>query len=432
MICLSLGNRIHGWAYHPSTVADMKTGGGEPFYKLCKRSDFFKRNKITGRTESGLALIFFPSWYCWEGFVDEYGQSVHDEPTEQQAKFIKSRLGSKAWIKETAADLFKKQDKSDYHKFVEQFPMSLSECFIITGGDIFDMKTVYKRLEELRDRRENIIGRFEWADTNKTNVIFIPDDKGLWHVSETLKENESNKFMVRDMYIPKKMKSEQTRFPMFPDKYTMGIDPVKFNNLTKKDQVFGKRKMSNPAIIIYKERDKLHDTDPDINSWVGNKFIASYIGSQDEFMIFNEEMIKAAHYYGATVFPEINHESAWVHFIDNCYSGYLGHLIDPLTGRKKDKPGVFVDVGTKQEIFNLMKRHIEIHGHRETDIRLLEDISRIHSLEDMTDNDLFAAAGVSLIGSQSRYSSFIVESNTGYVELGGFLKNRSRCNFFKN
>ena len=53
------GGKIVGKAFIGSTVNAMNKGG-EEFFKLYKSSSIKKRNKITGRTPSGLYSYFLP------------------------------------------------------------------------------------------------------------------------------------------------------------------------------------------------------------------------------------------------------------------------------------------------------------------------------------------------------------------------------------
>jgi len=50
-------------------------------------SNFYERIPIMGQTHSGLARIFIPAFKKLEGYIDRWGKSVIDKPTERQIKY---------------------------------------------------------------------------------------------------------------------------------------------------------------------------------------------------------------------------------------------------------------------------------------------------------------------------------------------------------
>ena len=53
--------------------------GGDNFKKLYNDSDVNRRNR-NGQTKSGLYSLFIPMEWNYEGFIDEYGNPVFDNP----------------------------------------------------------------------------------------------------------------------------------------------------------------------------------------------------------------------------------------------------------------------------------------------------------------------------------------------------------------
>ena len=76
--CLRLGSRIIGKCMMGST-SNALDKGGQNFKDLYKNSDVSKRNK-NGQTKSGLYSLFIPMEWNYEGFIDEYGQPVFNNP----------------------------------------------------------------------------------------------------------------------------------------------------------------------------------------------------------------------------------------------------------------------------------------------------------------------------------------------------------------
>ena len=76
--CLIVGRRIVGKALVGSTVNPMDKGG-EEYKTLWEDSDPNERN-ANGRTKSGLYRLFIPAYDALEGFFDEYGNAVTEDP----------------------------------------------------------------------------------------------------------------------------------------------------------------------------------------------------------------------------------------------------------------------------------------------------------------------------------------------------------------
>ena len=76
--CLRLGSRIIGKCMMGST-SNALDKGGQNFKDLYNDSDSKKRNK-NGQTKSGLYSLFVPMEWNYEGFIDEYGQPVFNNP----------------------------------------------------------------------------------------------------------------------------------------------------------------------------------------------------------------------------------------------------------------------------------------------------------------------------------------------------------------
>ena len=72
-----------GFVEMPSTVNKMTKGGSE-FKMLWENADLGKRTPTVNR----LVRYFSPAFDGYEGFIDKYGFSVMDSPTEEQAQYL--------------------------------------------------------------------------------------------------------------------------------------------------------------------------------------------------------------------------------------------------------------------------------------------------------------------------------------------------------
>jgi len=78
---LAQGRNIHGFSLYTSTFGEFESGGGKEYFELCRKSYGHKRND-NGVTASGLVTLFIPAYDGLDGYVDEFGYSVIDDPDE--------------------------------------------------------------------------------------------------------------------------------------------------------------------------------------------------------------------------------------------------------------------------------------------------------------------------------------------------------------
>ena len=125
--CLIVGRKVVGKAIVGSTVNPMNKGGNE--YKgLWYDSDPNDRNS-NGRTRSGLYRIFIPAYDALEGFFDQYGNPVIEDP-EQEVEGIDGdfiTVGSKTYLKNERRSF--KDNPSELNEVTRQFPFTEDEAF---------------------------------------------------------------------------------------------------------------------------------------------------------------------------------------------------------------------------------------------------------------------------------------------------------------
>lgn len=97
--CLIVGRKVVGKAMVGSTVNPMDKGGKE-YKDLWADSSPMERN-ANGRTRSGLYRLFIPAYDSLEGFFDEYGNPVVENPEDDilgiDGEYI--HMGAKTYLK---------------------------------------------------------------------------------------------------------------------------------------------------------------------------------------------------------------------------------------------------------------------------------------------------------------------------------------------
>lgn len=412
------GINIIGFMGLPSTVGEMEGSGGRAYYNICKDSKFEERN-LSGQTITGLMLIFISCLEGLEGFVDEYGYSVVDTPTAEQAKFIGKTYGALDFVKSTRESLLKDpKDIEKYNEFVRLFPIKFKECFRTSDGDIgFNTKIINERLDELAIIGNELtrVGNFRW-DKEKYNSLVVWEDnpKGKWTLSQILPPNVSCKFTwVNIDGVPQ-------RQPHNP-KHVTCCDPYKQEKVNT-------GRMSDGGIAT------AYDFDPSVDSksdnpetWKSYRLVCTYRNRPGTTDDFYDDVLLEIVYFNSWLYPEINIPDIIRFMQEKGFAGYFLYDFDWKTGRLRNTPGFSSQGSEKQNLFNTTRNYIQIHGHKERHADFLKECKDIQSMEEMTDYDLFTAGAGALKGCMSVMSQR-QQNNNVVVKRPNLLKKRTYAN----
>ena len=199
--CLRLGSRIVGKCMMGST-SNALDKGGDNFKKLYNASDVTQRNR-NGQTKSGLYSLFIPMEWNYEGFIDEYGVPVFDNPNDDvvgpDGELIDIGI-IEHWQNE--ADGLK-TDQDALNEFYRQFPKTTEHAFRDEAlGSIFNLIKIYEQIDYNEDLGRTIgvtTGNFQWVNGIKdTQVIFYPDPKGRFKISWTPSVELQNRVVIKN------------------------------------------------------------------------------------------------------------------------------------------------------------------------------------------------------------------------------------------
>jgi hypothetical protein len=199
--CLRLGAKIVGKCMMGST-SNALDKGGDNFKKLYYDSDVNRRNR-NGQTKSGLYSLFIPMEWNYEGFIDEYGHPVFNNPDNDvvgpDGELIDYGIIDH-WQNE--ADGLK-NDQDALNEFYRQFPRTEEHAFRDEAkNSIFNLIKLYEQIDynEELGRTLNISkGNFQWVNGVKdTQVIFYPDPKGRFNISWTPPVNIQNNVIIKN------------------------------------------------------------------------------------------------------------------------------------------------------------------------------------------------------------------------------------------
>jgi hypothetical protein len=382
------GSEIVGFSLFPSTVGEMERAGGENFFYIVRDSDYYNRLK-SGQTKTGMVTIFFPADEGLEGYIDEYGMSVTDTPTAEQAKFINKKHGAREHLlgqREHYLQLNTPESIEKYREHQRLYPLSLRECFTsMSGGVGFNELILDKRIAELRfDNDITIRGNFDWSDGFGSRVVFNENPKGRWVVSELLPDELSNQRYFQD----------GTYHPVNPGGYMHCSDPFNF------DETEGKRQSNGGGIAI--KRRKPGESDMDIRKWRTPAVSCTYSYRHGDTELYCEDMLMQNLYYGGKMNPEVNNEIVRKFYIKKGYRPFLFFYREE-DGKYRKTAGYSLTGEMGNKILGSAVNFIEKHGHRCDHLELLQQCKDIKGKKDITNCDLVAVFSGACHGIENDY-----------------------------
>ena len=296
--CLRLGSRIVGKCMMGSTSNSLDKGG-DNFKKLYNDSDVNRRNR-NGQTKSGLYSLFIPMEWNYEGFIDEHGHPVFNNPSDDvygpDGELID--YGIIDHWKNEADGL--KNDQDALNEFYRQFPRTEEHAFRDEAkNSIFNLVKIYEQI----DYNEGVAppvntGNFQWINGVKdTQVIFYPDPKGRFNISWVPPSNLQNKIILKN----------GIKYPGNNHMGAFGCDSYDISGTVdgkgSKGALHGLTKFS------------MEDAPP-------NQFFLEYIARPQTAEIFFEDVLMALVFYGMPLLAENNKPRLLYHLRRRGYRGY--------------------------------------------------------------------------------------------------------------
>ena len=307
--CLRLGSRIIGKCMMGST-SNALSKGGENFKKLFNDSDPRQRS-ANGQTKSGLYALFIPMEWNYEGYIDEFGWPVFEDPKKPVVGVDKEMISNGVityWNNEVAA---LKSDSDALNEFYRQFPRTESHAFRDESKQsLFNLTKIYQQIDYndsmIKDR---VItrGYFHWKGGVKdSEVIWTPDPKGRFYVSWIPEQALRNKIIYRN----------GRKFPANDHLGAFGCDPYDISGVVGGGG-------SNGALHGLT---KFH-----MEKAPTNEFFLEYVARPQTAEIFFEDVLMACIFYGMPILPENNKARLLYHFKNRGYRGYVLNRPDKQT-----------------------------------------------------------------------------------------------------
>ena len=387
--CLIVGRKIIGKCLMGSTVNPMDKGGKQ-YKELWRDSDPDDRN-ANGRTKTGLYRLFIPAYEALEGFFDQYGNPIVEDP-ETPVKTIEGDfvdIGAKTYLKNEREAL--KHDARELNEYVRQFPFTVEEAMRDSiEGSTFNIGKIYEQIEYNQELFPNPVvrGNFSWKDgVPDGEVVFSPNKEGRWRIAWMPKPENRNKYKIE---YGKKVPSNDHIGVGGVDSYD--LDSTSDNRGSKGAcHLYNKFNMSCPA----------------------NMFVAEYASRPPLARIFYEDILMAAVFYGYPLLIENNKYGIVRHFEARGYEEYVmkrpQHLKSPNASSTSKTRGI---PSNSQDVIQAHAHAIEAYVEEHVGInkdsgeygkmyfdRTLEDWIG-YKIDNRTKFDLTISSGLALLGAQ--------------------------------
>ena len=298
--CLRLGSRVVGKCMMGSTSNALDKGGNN-FKKIYNDSDVSRRNR-NGQTKSGLYSLFIPMEWNYEGFIDEYGNPVFDNPNNDvygpDGELIDYGIIDH-WQNEVEG---LKGDQDALNEFYRQFPRTTEHAFRDeTKNSIFNLVKLYEQIDYNEEMSRTLgvsIGNFQWVNGIKdTQVIFYPDPKGRFKISWVPPSNLQNRIIIKN----------GIKYPGNDHLGAFGCDSYDISGTVdgkgSKGALHGLTKFS------------MEDFPP-------NQFFLEYIARPQTADMFFEDVLMALVFYGMPLLAENNKPRLLYYLRRRGYRGY--------------------------------------------------------------------------------------------------------------
>ena len=300
--CLRLGSKIIGKCMMGST-SNALAKGGENYKKMFNDSNVSLRSK-NGQTKSGLYSLFIPMEWNFEGYIDEFGFPVFEDPKKPVLGIDGEMIDIGVityWENEVSA---LKNDPDALNEFYRQFPRTTSHAFRDESKQsLFNLTKRYQQI----DHNESLIkdrvltrGGFSWKNgVEDSEVIWTPENNGRFLVSWIPPTTLRNK-VVKDRH--------GNRQPGNKHIGAFGCDPYDISGVVGGGG-------SNGA-LHGKTKFHLESEAPT------GQFFLEYVTRTQTAEIFFEDVLMACIFYGMPILIENNKTRLLYHFKNRGYRAF--------------------------------------------------------------------------------------------------------------
>lgn len=323
------GAKRVGFVEMPSTVNELTKGGGAEYKIIWDNANQFKSGGK--KTNNRLVTYFTPAYDNYEGFIDEYGMSVMDEPTPEQYEYLVKRWVVKDPITGDAVSEISEEDIKKGAKAyvlsrrvgltgdlleeeIRMNPCTVQEMFEAANtGCAFNSYNINQRKHQLIEnpvyKRKIIFSRN--TDTQKVEYRDITDNEKNFHWEFT--------WLPKVVDQNKKIFKNGQHFPGNTEDGAITVDSYSNSQ--------GGRKYGSKACALVGRRSDIIDPE---NT---GKPIGMLYGRPAEKDILHSQVLLCGEFLGYSIWYEHTADDYDSFFKDRGRTGYLGKypksMIDP-------------------------------------------------------------------------------------------------------
>jgi hypothetical protein len=305
------GGKIVGKAWIGSTVNPMKEGG-EEFKRLHYGSLVAKRDKITGRTPTGLYAHFLPAHKNMTKFTDKYGKCWEITPPKNTYNVYGEviKIGSIEFL-EARRKAKKKIGDISYNEELRAYPMKISEALRDDASKtLFNVEKIAQQTEfndSIVLTNHIVRGGFKWkGGVRFSTVEWFPSESGRFLTSWIPPQELRNRFTVKN----------GVKYPLNSHIGAFGCDSYDISGTV--DGSGSKGALSGVTGFT-------------MENAPSNTFFLEYIARPQTAEIFFEDVLMATIFYGMPMLAENNKPRLLYHFKNNGYRGYSLNRPDKYT-----------------------------------------------------------------------------------------------------
>tara|TARA_R110002167_G_scaffold331706_1_gene538391 strand:+ start:31345 stop:33990 length:2646 start_codon:yes stop_codon:yes gene_type:complete len=309
------GGRVTGKVFLGSTMGKLDSGGQD--FKTLYLTSKVREKMGSGYTASKLYSYFLPAHKNYESCIDKYGKCWEEAPEEKTLNVFGDPIvkGSIELIRELYSDAKKSGDVA-VNAVYRAFPMTESHAMRDESDScVFNLTKLTDQYDFNDEQDQDKIystGNFEWAGGKRfTSVEWVPQERGRFKVWWMPSEADDT------MKLRNNVKFERNRYYPMNNYGCIGVDC--FGSYTK-----GKNKASKGASHAVSKNN--------IQGVPQNKVLYQYIDKPATQDIFNEDILKAAWFYGIPFLPENNRRDFVRYIYLNDCRPFTMNRVDKTTG----------------------------------------------------------------------------------------------------
>lgn len=334
-----------GFMELPSTTNAMENGGSE-FKIVWDNANQFKYEKTPNR----LVKYLTPAYDGYMGFIDRYGKSVIDEPTEEQYKYLVEnyvgigdlteedvRLGARRYLLKRRENL----KGTLLEEEIRMNPFDEREMFMLRNANChFDAVLLNDLYETAKANETEVVeyGNFVWENG-------VPFTKAIWHTCD--KEN-ARWHKAKGFKLPEGETVTRVGnmwMPLNTTQFISASDPFQ-NNVVES----GKGSKASSGVLNRFDKDGTE-------SIYHKMFVCKYHARPQMAKLYQMDMILQCFAFGCQILFEAKMDGgAREYFIDNNCEAFLMAIGD------KKTYGIDPNSDNKILMVNLWEDYILTHG----------------------------------------------------------------------